>query len=186
MRLRLLLVTFPFLLAGCSSLSEEECRSISWYNLGYQDGQQGHTRDALGSYQKSCSEYGVKVDEAEWQRGYAKGLELYCIPELAYRKGVNGEQYQGVCPNDATFLKQYQRGRQEYEVNQRMQSLQQELYRIEQQLGAIERRLHDNLSDAEREDYRSQRRYLQRQAEYIRQELFQLRNPPTVIQFNFQ
>lgn len=31
---KILLLTLPFLLAGCSSLSEEECRTMSWYNLG--------------------------------------------------------------------------------------------------------------------------------------------------------
>ena len=55
-----------------------------------------------------------KVDEAEWKRGYAKGLELYCIPELAYSKAKSGHEYLGVCPNDASFLTQYDRGRKEY------------------------------------------------------------------------
>ena len=83
---KILLLTLPLLLAGCSSLSEEECRAMSWYNQGYQDGEQGKTRSATRDYQKTCGEYGLRVDEAEWQRGYAKGLELYCIPELAYSK----------------------------------------------------------------------------------------------------
>lgn len=43
---KILLLTLPFLLAGCSSLSEEECRAMSWYNQGYQDGEQGKTRSA--------------------------------------------------------------------------------------------------------------------------------------------
>ena len=72
---KILLLTLPLLLAGCSSLSEEECRAMSWYNQGYQDGEQGKTRSATRDYQKTCGEYGLKVDEAEWQRGYAKGLE---------------------------------------------------------------------------------------------------------------
>ncbi|MBP8051364.1 MAG: DNA repair protein, partial [Aeromonas sp.] len=47
---KILLLTLPFLLAGCSSLSEEECRAMSWYNLGYQDGEQGKTRQATRDY----------------------------------------------------------------------------------------------------------------------------------------
>ncbi|MGL5499365.1 MAG: DUF2799 domain-containing protein, partial [Aeromonas sobria] len=41
---KILLLTLPVLLAGCSALSEDECRTMSWYNLGYQDGSQGKTR----------------------------------------------------------------------------------------------------------------------------------------------
>ena len=75
---KILLLTLPLLLAGCSSLSEEECRAMSWYNQGYQDGEQGKTRTATRDYKQTCGEYGLRVDEDEWQRGYAKGLELYC------------------------------------------------------------------------------------------------------------
>lgn len=95
---KILLLTLPLLLAGCSSLSEEECRAMSWYNQGYQDGEQGKTRTATRDYKQTCGEYGLRVDEDEWQRGYAKGLELYCIPELAYSKGREGNEYLGVCP----------------------------------------------------------------------------------------
>jgi len=117
---KILLLTLPLLLAGCSSLSEEECRAMSWYNLGYQDGEQGKTRTATRDYKQTCGEYGLRVDEDEWQRGYAKGLELYCIPELAYSKGREGHEYLGVCPNDTSFLTQFERGRQEYLLEQRL------------------------------------------------------------------
>ncbi|MGL5177847.1 MAG: DUF2799 domain-containing protein, partial [Aeromonas veronii] len=64
---KILLLTLPVLLAGCSALSEDECRTMSWYNLGYQDGSEGKTRQASRDYVSSCSEYGLKVDEAEWK-----------------------------------------------------------------------------------------------------------------------
>ena len=76
---KILLLTLPFLLAGCSSLSEEECRAMSWYNQRLSGREQGKTRSATRDYQKTCRSTASKVDEAEWQRGYAKGLEL-CIP----------------------------------------------------------------------------------------------------------
>jgi len=126
---KILLLTLPLLLAGCSSLSEDECRTMSWYNLGYQDGEQGKTRNQARDYVSTCSEYGLKVDEAEWKRGYDKGLELYCIPELAYSKGKEGQEYRGVCPNDASFLKQYQRGYEEYQLATRLREISDELER---------------------------------------------------------
>ncbi|QFI53760.1 DUF2799 domain-containing protein [Aeromonas simiae] len=179
---RLLILTLPLLLGACSTLSEEECRNASWYNLGYQDGERGRTQQEIPKYRESCNEYGVKVDETEWKRGYQKGLELFCIPELAYSKGRDGVEYLGVCPNDASFLKQYQRGRDEYLLNQRIAELQDELRRLDDEIGAVERKMRSSDGD-ELDYYRSQRYRMIRHAEAVQEEIWRLRNPPKVIEF---
>src|SRR5690606_28195659 len=138
---KILLLTLPFLLAGCSSLSEEECRAMSWYNLGYQDGEQGKTRQATRDHVSTCGESGLKVDEAEWKRGYAKGLELYCIPELAYSKAKSGHEYLGVCPNDASFLTQYDRGRKEYLLEKQLSEIKSDLQQTERDIEQLERQI---------------------------------------------
>ena len=81
------------LLGGCSALSEQQCRLGDWYGLGYQDGQAGRTRNRLDEYHKSCAEYAITPDLERWQAGYDKGLAFYCIPELAYAKGKNGDVF---------------------------------------------------------------------------------------------
>ena len=117
-------------LCGCSTLSEQQCRLGDWYGLGYQDGQAGRTRARLGAYHEDCAEFGITPDLTRWQEGYAKGLEYYCIPELAYAKGKQGETYQGVCPNDASFRQQFERGHQEYQLQQDLEELDDELDRL--------------------------------------------------------
>ena len=117
-------------LAGCSALSQEECQSSDWYSLGYQDGQAGKLQSQLQRYTQSCGEYGLRPDAARWQSGYTKGLEYYCIPELAYAKGKAGEAYQGVCPNDASFRAQYKRGRREYLFDQELDEVDRELRQL--------------------------------------------------------
>ena len=182
---KILLLTLPFLLAGCSSLSEEECRAMSWYNQGYQDGEQGKTRSATRDYQKTCGEYGLKVDEAEWQRGYAKGLELYCIPELAYSKGREGSEYLGVCPNDTSFLTQFERGRKEYLLEQRLGELQQELERTERSIHQLDQQIRGESDSRQRDYYRAQRERAIRHYEGVYRDYNRLRFPDRVNQFSF-
>lgn len=182
MNARLLLLSLPLILGGCSALSEEECRTVNWHHLGYQDGERGRPRDVVSQYGQSCAEYGIQPDRAEWEKGYQKGLELYCIPELAYRKGRNGDEYQGVCPNDASFMKQYQRGRDEYLVEKRIGELQQELSTLNTSIGTLEMQLRNSKESSDRSYYRSQLDRANRRATAIEQEIWRLRNPPTVIQ----
>lgn len=182
---RMLLPILPLLLAGCSSLSEEECRAMSWYNQGYQDGTEGKTRAASSGYKKTCGEYGLRVDEAEWQRGYAKGLELYCIPELAYSKGREGNEYLGVCPNDTSFLTQFERGRKEFLLAQRLGELQRELELTEQEIYRLEQQIRNENDSEQRDYYRNQRERAIRHYEGVRREYNRIRFPDRVIQFSF-
>ncbi|MEM0556308.1 MULTISPECIES: DUF2799 domain-containing protein [Aeromonas] len=182
---KILLLTLPLLLAGCSSLSEDECRTMSWYNLGYQDGEQGKTRNQARDYVSTCGEYGLMVDEAEWKRGYDKGLELYCIPELAYSKGKEGQEYRGVCPNDASFLKQYQRGYEEYKLATRLREISDELERTERDIDDLERSIRNETNSEQRDYYRAKRNRAIRHYESLRREYDRLRYPDRVIQFSF-
>ncbi|MGL6329092.1 DUF2799 domain-containing protein [Aeromonas rivipollensis] len=95
---KILLLTLPLLLAGCSSLSEEECRAMSWYNQGYQDGEQGKTRTATRDYKQTCGEYGLRVDEDEWQRGYAKGSSSIASRSSPTARGGRGTNTWGSAP----------------------------------------------------------------------------------------
>lgn len=131
--MRTLFVSCLLLLSGCSALSEDQCRVGDWYQLGYQDGQQGRTRQRLQEYAKACREYGIQPDGPLWQEGYQKGLERYCLLEFAYSKGRAGERYRGVCPNDANFRAEYQRGYRVYELHRRVEQLEEQLAQLHQE-----------------------------------------------------
>ncbi len=121
------------LLGGCSALSEEQCRAGDWYQLGYQDGQQGRTRQRLQEYTKACQEYRIQPDGLRWQEGYERGLEGYCQPQLAYSKGRAGQPYRGVCPDDASFRAEYQRGRAVYELHREVSRLEKALAQLHEE-----------------------------------------------------
>ncbi|EOD54440.1 DUF2799 domain-containing protein [Aeromonas molluscorum] len=178
-----IILGISLLLGACSSLSQEECAAMSWYNLGFADGEQGKAPDASKGYADSCGEYGIRVDQAEWQRGYKKGLELYCIPELAYRKGREGSEYQGVCPNDETFLRQFERGRQEYQLAARLNELSNAISQNEQDIYQLEQRIRKENDSAQRDSYRYQRERAIRRDRALRDEYNRLRYPPRVIEF---
>jgi len=88
------------LLSGCSTLNEQECRSVDWYQLGLQDGQQGKPADLLNEHKESCKRYGILPDRSQYLNGRNAGLVEYCQLGNAFRAGLNGDEYKGVCPLD--------------------------------------------------------------------------------------
>ena len=59
-------------LAGCAGMSESECRSASWYDIGWRDARfKLQSQDML--YARQCERYGVKMDAASYEKGYREG-----------------------------------------------------------------------------------------------------------------
>ena len=112
-------------LAGCSSLSQTECLSGNWREIGYGDGTRGARQERADQHAKACAKHGVTFDRERWQSGYLRGLELYCTPENAVKTGLNGGEYTGVCPpeSDLAFTSHWRAGRLVWEQRQRVASL---------------------------------------------------------------
>ncbi len=85
-------------LTGCSSLSQKECQTGDWKGIGYRDGLQGKQPSEISEHQKACSDYRIKLDTEEYERGREAGLAKYCLPNNGYRLGKNGKPYSFVCP----------------------------------------------------------------------------------------
>lgn len=143
------------LLSGCSSLSETQCRTGEWEEIGEHDGAHGAPQHRSVDHQKACAEYGVEVDAEAYFRGYERGLEQYCTANNAVRLGVEGAAYAGVCPVELypTFEAQYRAGYVVYEQRQRVLQLE---------------------SRAQSLDYDLQRAQTDEQQRYIRGELYRL------------
>lgn len=86
----LLLGTLAIALSGCATLSETECASGNWYQIGYQDGKFGRDSDYVLNHESACIEYGVRIDRNQYEQGRQKGLEVYCTPHNGFQHGVNG------------------------------------------------------------------------------------------------
>lgn len=110
--LNLALVTVLVGLSGCASMSADECLTVDWATIGFEDGSRGYTADRLSSHRKACAKHGVAPDLAAYQHGHAQGIESFCMPGRGFNYGANGGRYAGVCPAhlEPEFLEAYNAG----------------------------------------------------------------------------
>jgi hypothetical protein len=111
------------LLSGCASkMSKEECRTVDWRTVGYEDGVAGQPGDRIGQHRRDCAEHGVTPNLDAYLAGRAAGLREYCQPHNGYRAGVDGYTYYDVCPAELApgFVKAYEEGRALYVREQRV------------------------------------------------------------------
>jgi hypothetical protein len=116
-------VTLLLLATACSSsMSKEECRTVDWRTVGYEDGVAGRAGDRIGEHRRACAEYGVRPDLAAYQAGRTQGLREYCQPHNGYRYGAEGRAYFGACPADLApaFVEAYDAGHELYVREQRV------------------------------------------------------------------
>ena len=87
-----------YLLAGCATLSKQECLIGDWQAIGYNDGVAGYHSDRLASHTKACAKASVAPDYQAWERGRKLGLQQYCTINNAYNIGRRARQLNNVCP----------------------------------------------------------------------------------------
>jgi hypothetical protein len=72
----LILAAAGALLGGCASMSESECRSADWYQLGYRDADPYGQRPQIDRYAYQCHAW-VTANEPEYMRGWQEGYWEY-------------------------------------------------------------------------------------------------------------
>ncbi|WP_405224987.1 DUF2799 domain-containing protein [Lentisalinibacter sediminis] len=128
---RLITAAAALALAGCASMSAEECLIADWEAIGYEDGARGASADTIGRHRKACASAGITPDFHDYERGRQAGLVEYCRPGVGYRVGASGGGYGGACPADLEpdFMAGYVEGRELYELRS-------EVSRIENRIDA--------------------------------------------------
>ena len=133
-------------LVGCAAMSKNECRTVDWRTVGYEDGVAGRSGDRIGRYREACADYGVVPSLDAYQSGRSEGLREYCRPQTGFRVGESGGEYTGLCPADLApaFSAAYESGRElhrcEYRARdaaERLDSATRELPALEQQLAGL-------------------------------------------------
>jgi hypothetical protein len=155
------------LLAGCASMSQQQCRQGDWQGLGLADGRAGEPLERMEQHRRACAEYAVVLDERQYREGRSQGLREYCRWDNAFTTGLEGRRYQHVCPPaiDATF-EHYNRSA--YEIS----LIKKELTDLHNQRARIEHRLYDpGLADAGRAGLRFDLRELDRRYDQLRDDL---------------
>ena len=133
-------------LSGCAAMSKNECLTVDWRTVGYEDGVAGRSGDTIGRYRAACADYGVAPNLDAYQSGRSVGLREYCRPQTGFRIGESGGEDAGLCPADLApaFTAAYQAGRELYRreyrarsAASRMESATREIASIEQQLTSL-------------------------------------------------
>jgi hypothetical protein len=116
-------------ISGCATMDREECLTVDWRTVGFEDGAAGYSSDRIGQHRKACAEYGVTPDLIAYQEGRAEGLREYCVPANGFRLGSQGGSYSGICPSDLDpeFADAYHSGRQLYTLESRLSNVSHQL-----------------------------------------------------------
>ena len=165
---RLLCAALPLALSACASIPEEQCASVDWRRLGYDDGRAGYADTRLAEHRDACKGVGVEPDQARWLAGRTDGLREYCQLPNALGEGRAGRPYRGVCPGplDPPFRDLHGAAYAAHEAGRRMRE-------VESTLSSRERELRkDNLSDRDRNRIRSEIRELDRRRDALRDERY--------------
>ena len=129
-------------LSGCATMNRDECLTVDWRTVGFEDGVAGYAGDRIGQHRKACAKHGVTPDLAAYQAGREDGLREYCVPVNGFRLGAQGGSYGGMCPADLdpSFADAYESGRGLYALQSRLSS-------VSNQIEARRSDLHDAESD---------------------------------------
>lgn len=166
-----LLTAAVIALSGCASMTEQECLTANWFDQGFRDGRSGQPLSRIADHQKACAKVGVKPDNALYFQGRDQGIQIYCTPENALAVGRLGQPYRNVCPAalEQQFLMSYEKGKQHYEAELRIEALNRDTRQLELLLRAEDnkekrRYLRQNIRDLdwERQRAREEQYYLER------------------------
>jgi hypothetical protein len=116
-------------LGACATMDRDECLTVDWRTVGFEDGAAGYSGDRIGQHRKACAKHGVTPDLAAYQSGREDGLREYCVPANGFRLGSRGGDYGGMCPADLefAFTDAFQSGRQLYTLEARLSDVSSQL-----------------------------------------------------------
>lgn len=170
---------FLLLLAGCASLSQNECRRGDWRGIGERDGAAGRTQTYLAKHRKACARWHIAPDAQQWETGRQEGLKSYCTAENFYRLGRNGLNAQtDLCaPEDTENLREaHLRGYDYYRLYRELREQQNRLFYLEHRLDRLYLHSRNAEDDGARSIYLGEMLSLRRDIWHAEWEIRQLRH----------
>ena len=133
-------------LGGCATMNADECMTVDWRTVGYEDGMRGYTGDRIGQHRKACAKHGVTPDLTAYNQGREQGLAQYCQPSRGFDVGANGGNYQGVCSAhyEADFLDAYNAGYHLYTLRSNVSRTSSAIAARERELDRVDARIDDS------------------------------------------
>lgn len=129
------------LLAGCETMTEDQCRKADWFERGRTDGGRGEPESQLDAHRRACAKAGVTPDERRWRQGWADGARSFCVPAAAWRHGLDNRSYHGSCRDfdEAIWLRWYRAGKDAHATRSERDAKRREIEKAEEQLKKAEK-----------------------------------------------
>lgn len=126
-------------LSACTTLSEEECRTGDWFQIGVADGAEGRGTDRIEAHRRACARAGIAPDTEAWLRGRERGLRLYCVPQKAHAEGRRGRAIaEGCTPAELKRMRPaWEWGRQYWLLELEADSLRSDIRDINSDLASL-------------------------------------------------
>ncbi|MHA1525037.1 MAG: DUF2799 domain-containing protein [Alphaproteobacteria bacterium] len=140
------IAAIALVLAGCATLSTEECQRGDWHAIGQTDGAAGLPMSQIDKHTRACRKAGVAPNVATYSAGRQAGLAQFCTYGSGVTEGANNRDYKRVCTGsaEANFLDGYESGQKIYRLNQRIAQINTNINDTRELLYA------DNLNDDDR------------------------------------
>lgn len=141
------ILTFSFIavfLSSCSTLNKDECKTADWKTIGYTDGIRGYKAIRIDKHRSACAKYNVRPNLDTYTTGRNEGLKQYCVPATAYKKGISGYNYNGVCSghNEIKFLDAFNYGLTIFQAKRKLNNLEAKYAEEELYIIALEEKLY--------------------------------------------
>lgn len=175
--------------AGCETMSAEECAAADWQALGFEDAAQ-RGASQLADRTESCAEKGISADADSYRRGFDDGMYQFCQPARGFQFARRGGAFNGYCPGELQrdFNYAYSDGRRVFMAEQDLQQARSEVSRLENErreldddIGSHERTIaNPNTTEADRNRLRGELDNLRRRRRDINDDIrvAQARIPP--------
>ncbi|QDG75097.1 DUF2799 domain-containing protein [Labrenzia sp. PHM005] len=133
------------LLAGCETVSQEQCVAGDWEALGQADAANGHDLSRFEKIVKDCGRHGVTPDAALYRNGWNQGVLIYCTPQNGFSLGRQGKRLNNICPVQlaAAFESSHALGRRIWTAEDRVRDLETLLSSKERQITRLRSELDD-------------------------------------------
>lgn len=127
-----------------------------WRDVGQRDGMEGKPVTLLSARATACAESNVRVDNAAYLKGREAGLKTFCRFENAVQIGLNGGNYEGVCPAqiDREFRRRFEIGHNVHVARAEVARIDSAMRTTERRLQSLDRDEDKRMRDAKREDDR--------------------------------
>lgn len=166
----LLLLSLASLLAGCESMSPQECKVADWGRVGHADGTRGESDRRIADYTEDCGKVGVVPNAQLYRYGWDQGIVNFCTPANGWREGLAGNSSKGsVCQGQAGYP-----GFARYlEAGLQVNATQSQMQRNTRESERLQKRLEESKNDEEKKNIRNDLRHIDREQFRLRSQLTQ-------------